>query len=744
MSSENDRQLSPWARRFQPYGPGDLFKQSNIAHSGLAPEFPSLHPKYNADEPQDASVPIAIPDGEDLDWLFTTETYQDATFWGMKTWQATILNKFVNFGPRFGTIDAGHSLDQPQGLAGQLSTSNEGEFFEHEVEVGLRIFELESIKVDETKWFRFFQKHHWYNTAQYSIDDDLIWNLLRPCIELADRMLKAAVNDQQEGLQTFIYGRLDYWENYMPDNPSPPSKLVLLSLDGERQWAGIRGEACNGEYMTAFGPNDWSARLEALLDGVAWYLYDAAMYSQWDKSMYAVTDVSNFQVATTIGIRGLLIDSIKNSKRLTLSERCFGILEIAITMIHELTHALVANRSRRDDETFANFLTPEDRGKSMGQPSLDGDESIEDGRSIENALFGGITVMKPERLGRSEQPYIHALVHKWPNTYSEPVFRLTAWHASKLLSEEFWSNTSIARKTDDFFHRREIFYTVWIGTGWDNVMINTHDTSLQADPEYMALVPEFTRRNDIWTSLRTDWFQQERDDWADTLWGDHDAWELLHQIPYYFQQRDEIACANIANDLVGKLDWKDDITYLSQIPDEDSSPKEVDQWYLHTIGLLLMASMPLRASRKKKPSKNTVANLTPSKAGSQKGAIPSLQVTHKATLGATIAGGTRCAPSELYDPLDSGGKVSTFTQDGYLDLVERLVDMIQSRQVVVDGDWIAELVSAWNNIKEARQGLRSDEWIAEWPFKVPHYTGWPNLRFWEPDTSSWTSILPDT
>jgi hypothetical protein len=84
-----NRPLSPWA---EPFGYNRSNREPVIEdaqrHSGLAPEWPSLHPKWYNDTPAAQGEPMT---GTEKDKLFVTERFQDATMEGIYSWQVRIL-----------------------------------------------------------------------------------------------------------------------------------------------------------------------------------------------------------------------------------------------------------------------------------------------------------------------------------------------------------------------------------------------------------------------------------------------------------------------------------------------------------------------------------------------------------------------------------------------------------------------------------------------------------------------------
>lgn len=79
-------------------------------------------------------------------------------------------------------------------------------------EINFAVYQRERIVVDEMKWFDFFRKERWYDWIHvpenfeedkagetWSVDDPKLWDMLRVIIELANRMLKALIQDGNKG-----------------------------------------------------------------------------------------------------------------------------------------------------------------------------------------------------------------------------------------------------------------------------------------------------------------------------------------------------------------------------------------------------------------------------------------------------------------------------------------------------------------------------------------------------------------
>ncbi|KAI1305100.1 hypothetical protein F5Y03DRAFT_406644 [Xylaria venustula] len=187
---------SPWTERW-PKREDPTFGWNNTAHTGLAPELPRVDDAIRYLDTSfagDLIGPQATPSNRELDILFRTESFQTENLFGMLTWQAITLNRWVNFSPdQIGPMSGGHL---PSDVGDSLEAST-------------RVYDQNKIKVDESRWFRFIKKQRWYDWLEtsppgsvpgrvWSVDDPKIWNELGICLELVDRMFKALIEDKND------------------------------------------------------------------------------------------------------------------------------------------------------------------------------------------------------------------------------------------------------------------------------------------------------------------------------------------------------------------------------------------------------------------------------------------------------------------------------------------------------------------------------------------------------------------
>lgn len=180
-----DRASDDWGTRYglQNQGPGPFVHTNK---SWITPSFPSFDrraannpryfPNHFLDHGHLLKDGVPAPVDSEADRLFTSERIQQHKFAGLRTWEAALLQD----------VRAYQSGNE---LAGGCMIS-------------------QRLAVREDGWFSVFRKHRWidYNVkvsesgvdvprkhggrdAIWSVDNPAVWEELRPCIELANRLL---------------------------------------------------------------------------------------------------------------------------------------------------------------------------------------------------------------------------------------------------------------------------------------------------------------------------------------------------------------------------------------------------------------------------------------------------------------------------------------------------------------------------------------------------------------------------
>ncbi|KAJ2997897.1 hypothetical protein NUW58_g505 [Xylaria curta] len=232
---------SPWAERYGVIR--DLqasLIQDGVQHSGLAPIHPRLDPKYYDDEPPEDEFEIAET-MEAMDKVMVTEAYQRIMLQGLASWDMSSLNGILSW-DGCPTLLGGHRPDDDE---------NSSKLFED--------YCKQRIDVDEDTWLPFFRKDRWYDldlsvispgkeediireadgtervVTRWSVDDDSVWHHLRFSIEIANRILLALIQDNNEWLEMLLYGRIQLWyelfgdpSNFEKHRKNKEDKRILL------------------------------------------------------------------------------------------------------------------------------------------------------------------------------------------------------------------------------------------------------------------------------------------------------------------------------------------------------------------------------------------------------------------------------------------------------------------------------------------------------------------------------------
>jgi hypothetical protein len=131
-------------------------------------------------------------EGRDFDRLFYCEQLQTQRLYGPKIWEVASLNRWIWFSSQIGLVSGGHLRRDAESA-----------------DVFRQLFEDSIIHVDGTQWFPFWRKERWYDLSSdpaltqpstrggtWSVDEPKVWDALKICLELADRILKALIKDR--------------------------------------------------------------------------------------------------------------------------------------------------------------------------------------------------------------------------------------------------------------------------------------------------------------------------------------------------------------------------------------------------------------------------------------------------------------------------------------------------------------------------------------------------------------------
>ncbi|KAI0533867.1 hypothetical protein GGR58DRAFT_521066 [Xylaria digitata] len=661
---------SPWAVRLEKPGETrNVFIWDNLRHSGYAPEAPRVNDPIRYLDTSDMvhqNEAPDVPNDKDLDKLFRIECYQAHKLRGMKTWEAISLHRWVNFGPEFGSFSGGHLPNDTGDTARAMAI----------------VYELSRVQVDETRWFSFFRKDRWYDWIQtspparvggqvWSVDNPNVWKELSVGLELADRALKALIEDKNDH---------EKWEDIVPptagaEYSQPPidNARVLLGLRTEKIIAEEKGQPCPFNWIADMSKPQWRQRLEEILSTYRW-------------------------------------------------------------IVHELTHGIIGSR-------FQNNLPgeyPPNRTRPP-EPFINFHGINEIGHTMEHLFFGGSTMVLP--LG-SDVP-IAVISYDIPNPlYTHYPFIDGDWNkeganilstytpaswTSKLLSEAFWNDENTPQKSADYFHRPFIFRnsTPWAVdfSRWGYVCPDLDDDTLATlVDEHSKVLETWNERHELLDNVRGSWYDDEVFKWYWIEWR-----VKIDRFAAAFARRDEVACGRIAIDLVYRVNWSEDRkTYEKYLPEDsrDLSP----WWIFHCIGLLMMASIPIRHHRLVHNRATNQTNWTYSAVPSREAAASGAKYAIRLGFDGKKEEGNSVAGSTFFNQVrQTGQKVNDIEQFDYIGLVSDVVQDVV-RYAPIYSAWVTNILEAQAKIHEERVVLQNDyreahvtRWASRWLFEIPEY-----------------------
>ncbi|KAI0543681.1 hypothetical protein F4679DRAFT_592465 [Xylaria curta] len=741
------RPYSPWAERFGIWrNPGfDFWPNDPIRHSNVAPS----HPYFYGDEPNPKGHQT-FSSGYEKDRLFVAEHYLKYFLLSIPPWQLGPMTRVLQFSERT-FVPGGHV------------SSLYGEAHEHHL-----VYEKERIRVDEDSWFPFFKKERWFSSPGYepydpwSVDDPEVWGELRIALELANRILNALIKDKHVFLQTLMFGRLLYWDEaryklFHDQPPAPsPDTTVLLSYDFyksgfTKEFPGI---PCDMDAVLDITEGQYRDKLCLLGEGQDWALASIEHVNRSREGGRTYTSDRNIILINVQPIRTLITGNI------TLAERVTLIYGIANTILHEFTHALMASRSRDDDswlnsterivdvykEPYVDFAPQAEMGYVM--------ESLVFGNPLRNAIPSGpdVIYMATHRKtwpfpDLTQSSNLGQVIQGHPATAVEIKLTLvpSLWF-SMILSEEFWKNDSVPRKSDNFFHAMDYFCSR------HPYHPDTDDEKYKRPPVIEGNPPLTNRgvadvianwklREEIWNQSRAGWFDKEQEIWENSPWGNIYAREKLieftKQITTPFEEKDLYTCVDNAISLVAYVPWwgsRDEYIAGLQHP---------SNWVYHAIGLLMFACLPLRPEfMEREPTQPLIKTqyLRPSTSGP-------IRMVYQIQNEDPVP--RECPQSMYWDPLgERSGQSCLYTKGefdhfSYLDQVLKLVQFFADNFTIVTTPWLNEILRVEENIRACRKNTAlvlaggdfdlDATWAAEaWDFQVPEY---------DPDAASQWDII---
>ncbi|KAI1748475.1 hypothetical protein F4782DRAFT_534448 [Xylaria castorea] len=785
------RPSSPWAARYGSVSEEYLHSLDEFRHSNFAPEYPRLDARYYADDPDRNEKFHGFARGLHEDRLFYSELQQRCEL-KIYSWQVGPLNRYVSFGPRFPKVLGGHSrvrddkddpssvIDAIHRLTGVGYTTNDDAL--------MAVYHFEKIKVDESKWFKFFRRSRWWDPdpeaghdsalgLQWSVDDPKVWAQFSVILELANRMLNALVDDEHDWLRTVLFGRLDYWANVRTYPPYEGAR-VLLSQYADRAACQSRSMPCFFDLHQTLP--DWRFRLETILRNVRWTFKDDP-----DSKVMGVTDPARSGlIALDVTFLRLLCGD-----KITLSERCLLIVMVTTTVLHELMHHINHKRMFIEGADMNNHLDIDNDIRREAEPFVDYDGEAEIGSAFEKAVFGGviedsphfglpITVKYMTWPGFRGNPKLNLQHPSFSPDHWFKTWRIPSTWASTMLSSSFWDDPMLPRKSDNGFHITPLFVSHTRNeepgpTTWGLVNVDRNVIPYASDLE-KELIKEWDERMDQWAGFRQEWFGKAEDRWWTTPWSETGMRPALNAFAGFFRDHDEVQCAVEAQDLVTALPWDDAESFLQRLPPCDNigwvySAIGMHHLFIHLhppryttkttvlrgiqTGLLMLAACPMRKDYLTKESSEIIfikgGPIRPSVMA--QGLDPDIQVIERRTM-KSYTDEIVVGPPLVGNPFKGISSAYARTQFDYLGMVFDLVEHFGMVGRTVCGPWLFEILRVSKLLQQERLRLRTEyptdyetKWADSWDFQVPEYVS-PNVRGgphaelwvrWDQDANVW-------
>ncbi|KAI0902924.1 hypothetical protein F4823DRAFT_569205 [Ustulina deusta] len=747
---------SPWADRF-PIG-DCTFISENTNHSLLAPECPRINdPKYYD---QDPIFTNAHPQSyEDIDKLLWSEKTQREKLFGLQTWQVAALHRYLRFSPDTGFLSGGHrpadarmtglpfahistlrpSLPLPglRAWPADMGTNEERNF---------RVYQRERIKVDETPWFPFLRKDRWFDWTHvspdftqppgrtWSVDDPKVWEVLSIILELVNRILQALIRDKHEG---------DYWENYVDQLGSPPSAnaTVLLSYPTEQKISHNRGEPfCVWDFIVTKTSKEWSDRLITLLSSLVWTFQElgsveAITYPlpefdgrHWPYTAIILLNLRNFETML--------------KPNLALGELCTMQVNSAITVVHELMHAILQARYLNDDYV-GNLLDYKRTGNTAAEePFLDGEGIAEAGHYMEQLFFGGCEIRYPLSSSQNDNNTLPltSTFTEWPWAWSGQRTAPTgaflqdghigrAYHIpltwiSKMLSESFWQDPAFPNKSERFFHRNTIFMIEYEITDRSAKKIKPKIQDLRSlpysYPEDAKVREAWDERSELWENYRAPWYDRVNEEWEGSPWSSLFKRRTLYEFMDAFSKKDLLTCYKAGTTLARQT--------RDSRPSRFIQHKHSSYWMWYVIGLLMLASIPIHHKNLERvpSSVHWTTEVAPSREAAAAGHA---HIVHVNPDNGIMEGHVSISRRKFYNQIRyQGRQITNYTQLDYLELIDDVIELITSLDAVVHVNFLDAINTAKQALLADRQDMVAkygvahvSRWASDWFFNIPAY-----------------------
>ncbi|KAI1264700.1 hypothetical protein F5Y18DRAFT_427838 [Xylariaceae sp. FL1019] len=379
---------------------------------------------------------------------------------------------------------------------------------------------------------------------------------------------------------------------------------------------------------------------------------------------------------------------------------------------------------------------------------------------MEQLLFGGVSHYLPYKSpGGSENvpgvPPSIALVfginpmpgrgHPSPgtqnNAFAQPGALTTVFHpssiwVSRLLSERFWGTGAgkDARKSDNCFWRHPLLRgqtpnveANTVPMQWLSPILQYHATWSREGDDLAGSEVEMERnmyniayRNGVYASLRMQW--------SNSPWAECNMRDSYRHFPDAFHRKDEITCVKVAMDLVNLCTWDvDENTYFDSLP---SSTDVKPEWAWHCLGLLMLASLPIRRTTLQphvKSKTKALTTFTPSAEATAAGDAAPVSISM------TIEEKKEIEQSVLYGRVGNDWdriEPRTITRRKYMKRLQAILDdLIKTSECIIHRAFFLAITQTYLAVDNMTAQLMYDyendadefRWLPDWNFDMPEY-----------------------
>ncbi|KAI0007647.1 hypothetical protein F4779DRAFT_590813 [Xylariaceae sp. FL0662B] len=712
-----ERPLSPWAKRFAVNH--NYVVHDGYQHSALAPQIPSQDPKYYAD-----NAPLTFwgdlpgkPSLEELDRLFFSERLQSHYFFrGLLTWQIGALNDTLEIPGQIPPIPSGHKPADD-------ATTREAQ----------KQFYSRLAPVEEDTWFRTFRRDRWLGWPEKTggiigVDGDtdgpdgdwnarennVIWGHLRHSIGIADRVLKALMdedNDVKYRLKSVLYPNLVRWADANPSMEPDPYAYVI------RRWSNVARLPLPKPTISRA---DLARKFDESCTQIWWSIGPHVSYGA-----RAVTcPYSQGRALVVIGpdpMRAL------GNPDATIAEKCLAYFD------QSLIHALLHNN-------IGQHWDDQPAGRKW-EPSMNFEPVGEIGLSFENELLGMKSIVPP--YNRQDQVNANGLpmliqASEWP-TYEDwnATPALVRWtrpltvpfrnvhvptaYTFWLQSQQYWTDKNIV-KTSGFkfpavFTSRAVMSAVFSERSDGVVFSEAALAKLKSQNATGGAIFEsaakiLQMREKLFTSLRP-WWLPEFLQWQQTPWSYAVQRTQFNVFSDAFKKRDEAKCRYAAIWFIGVIQPDHDVTSF------------VNLWLIHSIGLLMMAALPVRRDDRFIPAERKIASTYLGVQGTRPGfnihveVQPEMQIPTSRIFHANLSG------TPLQEIIPSADRRIPDHPKEYLDAFERIIRHFENAGSPFPRAWITEAIRVHGILladRSSGNAATASEWATQWPWEEPWYS----------------------